>query len=169
MEIQQLGEPVQLVTVGHAGHVQRGFVQRAEQYRISGAGLGQAQGFFQGVEAVATADHTGFAARKLTDGVATKVIEQRRVIDECQMLQGLDATIGKLHPGDAHASTHFRFVGNQDHISLAAHFGLAEQAGDQLRADARRVPKDHRDGGFAHASLLKGSGCARSMAQGSQR
>ena len=46
---------------------------------------------------------------------------------------------------------------------------LAEQSRDQFRADAGGVPQDHRDGSLVHASLLKGSGCARSMAQGSQR
>ncbi|MNL39739.1 hypothetical protein D3C87_1620350 [compost metagenome] len=169
METQQLGEPVQLVVVRHAGHVQRGLVQRPEQDRIGGAGFGQAQGLFQSIEAVATANHTGFAAWELTNGVTTKVIEQRRVIDKLQLVQRLHTAIGKFSAGDAHAATHLRLVGDQDHVGLVAHFRLGEQTCDQLRTDARRVTKDHGDGGFFHASLLKGSGHARSMAQGSQR
>ncbi|MNO69238.1 hypothetical protein D3C76_600890 [compost metagenome] len=82
MEIQQLGEPVQLIVVGHAGHVQRSLVQRPEQYRVGGPGLGQAQGDFQGVEAVATANDTGLAAGKFTEGVAAKIVEQRCVVSE---------------------------------------------------------------------------------------
>src|SRR3989344_7255294 len=69
VEIQQLGEPVQLIVVGHAGHVQRGLVQRPEQYCVGGPGFGQAQRFFQRVEAVATANDAGLAARKFTEGV----------------------------------------------------------------------------------------------------
>ncbi|MNF85511.1 hypothetical protein D3C84_679100 [compost metagenome] len=169
VEIQQLGKPVQFVVVRHAGHVQRGLVQRPEQDRIGGPGFGQAQGLLQRVEAVATANHTGLAAREFTDRLTAKVVEQWRVIDKLQRLQSLHATIRKLGPGDAHATTHFGFVGDQDHVGLAAHVGLGEQACNQLRANARRVTEDHGDSGFFHASLLKDSGRARSMAQGSQR
>ncbi|MNT37945.1 hypothetical protein D3C72_1741120 [compost metagenome] len=157
MEIQVLGEPVQFIAVGHAGHVQRGLVQRAEQDGIRAAGGGQAQRHLQGVQAVAAAHHAGLAARKRPFGGTAEVVEQRDLVGEFQLVQGGHRPVGKLATGYLHALAHFRLVGDQQHPGPAAHFGLGQQPGDQLRADAGGVAQDHGDSGkagIAHAVVL---------------
>ncbi|MNX86537.1 hypothetical protein D3C86_1184230 [compost metagenome] len=87
VEIQVLGEPVQLVAMGHARHVQRGLVQRAKQQCVSEPLLSQAQTCFQSVQTVLTTDSTGLGTRELALRRAAVLIEQRGVITEVQGLQ----------------------------------------------------------------------------------
>ncbi|MNG25293.1 hypothetical protein D3C84_1101260 [compost metagenome] len=87
MEIQVLGEPVQLVAMRHARHMQRGLVQRTKQQRVSASLLSQAQTCFQSVQTVLTADGTGLGTRELAARRAAVLIEQRGVITEVEGLK----------------------------------------------------------------------------------
>ncbi|MCY1548695.1 hypothetical protein D9M68_848200 [compost metagenome] len=153
--------------------MQRGLVQRAEEDRVGAAGLGQFQRYRQGIQAVAAADRTRLAAREVALGRAAIRIEQRRVGGEIQRLQRVDAAVGKLAAGDPHAVTHFRFVGDQHHVCLAAHVRLGQQSGDQFRTDAGGIAQHHgqaRKGIVAHAVvLISGDACSRRMASGTVR
>ncbi len=142
-EPQALGEPVQLVAVVHAGHVQRGLVQRAEEDRVGPAAAGQFEGQREGFQAVAATDGARFAAWELVPALAEPGMQQWRGVGEIQGFQRVDAPVGEFAAGDAHAAAHFRFVGDQHDVRLLAHLGVGQQAGDQFRADAGRIAQDH--------------------------